>query len=306
MEDPPKMYCRVDVDEATGLRTTAWIALSRDRESMTITIFDGWKLCVNIPLDDWNNRVCTSEDVRRAAMTCIGKQLLGEETISVTVARPLVEEEPIVEEEFVEQIVEQERPSAPEPITPITPNPEPVTSTSPVQCHSFRYPSPPMFDSLHLASHFLHETVIDRVIDEVYRLPPTLIAPHPLPRSAYTPVEKHKLDQFRRYPAHLDPDCTPHLRVDPLHQIVVYTAPSPSGTSMEMNLMFGLVVKVLVPIEGWRRGLLSCEDVRRAAVKAIRNAAVGDRGIVIVRSSMSDYDDSESDEEDQRRSDVSS
>ncbi|KAG9014639.1 hypothetical protein FRB94_011817 [Tulasnella sp. JGI-2019a] len=74
----PGIHCRVAVDSETNHRTTVWISKSYDRTCQNITIFDGWRICVQIPTADWSNRTYNSEDVRRAALLCMGRQYLSE------------------------------------------------------------------------------------------------------------------------------------------------------------------------------------------------------------------------------------
>ncbi|KAG8856018.1 hypothetical protein FRB96_006585 [Tulasnella sp. 330] len=74
----PGIYCRVGFDGETNNRTTVWISKSHNRLCQNITIFDGWRICVQVPTADWANRTYTTEDVRRAALLCMGRQYLSE------------------------------------------------------------------------------------------------------------------------------------------------------------------------------------------------------------------------------------
>lgn len=60
-----------------------WVGLGNERETMNITIFQGWRVVVKIPVDEWDDCVHSPEDVKRAAMVCMGRQLLGEHCPSV-------------------------------------------------------------------------------------------------------------------------------------------------------------------------------------------------------------------------------
>ena len=86
-----------------------------------------------------------------------------------------------------------------------------------------------------------------------------------------------------RMPAFLDPVCLPHIRVDPKHRIVVTAKLNQTHTGMEMTFHFGLNVKILVPVDSWRRQTLRPNDVRRAVVSALRQGAERDTGLVVAR-----------------------
>ncbi|KAG9019574.1 hypothetical protein FRB90_000482 [Tulasnella sp. 427] len=62
-----------------------WVSLSPCRENMNITLFEGWRIVVQVPLGDWESQFYTSDDVKRAALICMGRQLLGEKIICVPI-----------------------------------------------------------------------------------------------------------------------------------------------------------------------------------------------------------------------------
>lgn len=72
----PAIHCRVAINPETEERSTVWISRSHDRQSQNITIFDGWRICVQVPVADWVDHTYTAEDVRRAALLCMGRQYL--------------------------------------------------------------------------------------------------------------------------------------------------------------------------------------------------------------------------------------
>lgn len=74
----PRVHCRTYLDPETLTRTTVWISQSHDRQCQNMTIFDGWRICVQVPNEDWVAGTFTGEDVRRAALLCMGRQYVSE------------------------------------------------------------------------------------------------------------------------------------------------------------------------------------------------------------------------------------
>ncbi|KAG8948246.1 hypothetical protein FRC04_009884 [Tulasnella sp. 424] len=76
-----------DSDDATSSADpiAIWVSLSPCRGHMNITLFEGWRIVVQVPVRDWEDRVYTADDVKRAAMICMGRQLMGEKIICVPI-----------------------------------------------------------------------------------------------------------------------------------------------------------------------------------------------------------------------------
>jgi len=112
---------------------SVWVATSASRDTMNITIFEGWSVTVRVPVTEWRNQSWTSADVKRAAMFCIGRQLMGYAGNSVRIdaeeefMEPAAIESPPssasdhqhvhMEDELTSQL-DDDRPAAPEPFTP--------------------------------------------------------------------------------------------------------------------------------------------------------------------------------------------
>ncbi|KAG8914165.1 hypothetical protein FRC00_000729 [Tulasnella sp. 408] len=62
-----------------------WVSLSPCRGHMNITLFEGWRIVVQVPVRDWEDKVYNADDVKRAAMICMGRQLMGEKIICVPI-----------------------------------------------------------------------------------------------------------------------------------------------------------------------------------------------------------------------------
>lgn len=62
-----------------------WVSLSPCRGHMNITLFEGWRIVVKVPVRDWEDKVYNADDVKRAAMICMGRQLMGEKIICVPI-----------------------------------------------------------------------------------------------------------------------------------------------------------------------------------------------------------------------------
>jgi hypothetical protein len=180
---------------------------------------------------------------------------------------------------------------------------------------------PVLTASLSLTNHRLHPEVIETLIVEVVRLPDELVAPYSIrsQRSTaavpiYTSNESVSSRTIRqashrararvepevnvarqhpaaliaqrgdmtRLPAFLDPACDPEVRVNWRHRTTVTTRLSDHGACMEMVFHFGLNIKIFVPTDSWRKRTLTCDDVRRAAVRALQRAGQRDTELVVV------------------------
>src|SRR5262245_22688554 len=97
---------------------------------------------------------------------------------------------------------------------------------------------------LDLINHFLHDDILSQIEKDIQQLHPCLLAPYSIHRSLDLPPEGYSLEESQLLPASQDPYCAPHLRTHPRHTMTVLTVLNLTQTCMEMNLIFGLSVRV--------------------------------------------------------------
>ncbi|KAG9046044.1 hypothetical protein FS837_005164 [Tulasnella sp. UAMH 9824] len=94
---------------SAGDRIAIWVSLSPCRGHMNITLFEGWRIVVQVPVRDWEDKVYNADDVKRAAMICMGRQLMGEKIICVPIDIKWDFESGEADEDVTSNIYEGER-----------------------------------------------------------------------------------------------------------------------------------------------------------------------------------------------------
>ena len=119
---PLGAHCRIHEYSSTGEKVTIWVSQAITRDTMNITIFEGWRVVVQVPIPDWTAMTYDADDVKRAALIGMGKQLVGDRSIFVAIDVPLPEEADEDKENKAPPLVEVEeiRPNAPEPLSPMS------------------------------------------------------------------------------------------------------------------------------------------------------------------------------------------